>query len=71
MKNILKNKMAKAGLVLTSVAMSASAFAADYTTEITAAQTDGQTNVAAVIGAVILIAITGFGVGSMLGWFKR
>lgn len=71
MKNILKNKMAKAGLVLTSVAASGSAFAADYTTQITAAGTEGNTNVLAVIGAVIGIAILGFGVGSMLGWFKR
>jgi len=71
MKNILKNKMAKAGLVLTSVAASGSAFAADYTGQITTAQTEGSGNVTAVIAAVIGIAILGFGVGSMLGWFKR
>ncbi|WP_042149676.1 MULTISPECIES: hypothetical protein [unclassified Pseudoalteromonas] len=71
MKNILKNKMAKAGLVLTSVTASSVAFAQDYTTQITAASTEGNTNVLAVIGAVIGIAILGFGVGSMLGWFKR
>jgi len=69
--NILKNKMAKAGLVLTSVTASGAAFAQDYTTEITAAATEGNANVLAVIGAVIGIGILGFGVGSMLGWFKR
>lgn len=71
MKNILKSKLAAAGVVASSVVASGSAFAADYTTQITAAGTEGNTNVLAVIGAVIGLAILGFGVGHMLGWFKR
>ena len=49
----------------------AGAQAADYTSQITTASTDGSANVTAVIAAVIGIAILGFGVGSMMGWFKR
>jgi hypothetical protein len=50
---------------------SAAVQAADYTTQIATASTDGTGNVTAVIAAVIGIAILGFGVGSMMGWFKR
>lgn len=45
--------------------------AADYTAQITQASTDGTTNVTAVIAAVIGVAILGFGVGKMLGWFGK
>ena len=55
----------------TALLASGASFAEDYTTQITAAQTDGSTNVIAVIGAVIGIAILGFGVSSMIAWFKR
>jgi hypothetical protein len=62
----------------TAIAAGATAFvgsagfaqAADYTTQI-AAVTDGETNVTAVIAGVIGVAILGFGVGKMLGWFGR
>jgi hypothetical protein len=41
----------------TALMSSGATFAADYTTQITAAQTEGTGNVSAVIGAVIAIAI--------------
>ena len=50
---------------------SAAAQAADYTAQIGTASTDGTANVTAVIAAVIAIAILGFGVSAMMGWFKR
>jgi UDP-N-acetylmuramate-alanine ligase len=67
-----KNAKSKAALALSLVAGSSFVTqAADYTTQITAAGTDGTTNVTAVIAAVIGIAILGFGVASMLGWFRK
>ena len=44
--------------------------AADYTTEINAAGTEGSANVTAVIAAVFGLAILGFGVHAVLGWMK-
>ena len=55
----------------TSFLASSATFAADYTTEISTASTDGTGNVTAVIAAVIAIGILGFGVSAMMGWFKR
>lgn len=55
----------------TALMASGATFAADYTTEITAATTEGSANVTAVILGVITLGIIGFGVGSMLGWFGR
>lgn len=66
-----KNVKSKTAAALVLLAASGASFAEDYTTQITAAQTDGSTNVIAVIGAVIGIAILGFGVSSMIAWFKR
>lgn len=71
----LLNKISNKKVVLVSAAtailVNSVAYAADYTTEIAAASTEGTTNVTAVIVGVIGVAILGFGVGSMLGWFKR
>jgi hypothetical protein len=72
LKEFLTSKKAKVAAGLTAVAGSSlTAQAADYTTQITQASTDGTANVTATIGAVIAIAILGFGVGRMLGWFGR
>lgn len=54
----------------TALMASGATFAADYTTEITAASTEGSANVTAVIGAVIGIAILGFSVKAMVSWFQ-
>jgi hypothetical protein len=67
-----KNAKSKAALALSLVAGSSFVTqAADYTTLITTAGSDGTANVTAVIAAVIGIAIIGFGVGAMLGWFRK
>ena len=50
---------------------SAAVQAADYTAQIGTAVTEGSGNVTAVIAGVIGVAILGFGVGKMLGWFGR
>lgn len=57
----------------TTAIMGSSGFvqAADYTAQIGTAVTEGNGNVTAVIAGVIGIAILGFGVGKMLGWFGR
>jgi hypothetical protein len=69
------NKISNKKVVLVSAAtallINFTAVAADYTTEISAASTEGTTNVTAVIVGVIGIAILGFGVSSMISWFKR
>jgi len=69
MKN--SNKFLKTALVSSALVGSFSAFAADYTTEITSASSEATGNSTAVITAVIAIAVIGFGVGSLLGWFKK
>lgn len=47
------------------------ASAADYSTQITAAQTEGESNVGAATLAVIGIAIVGFGVTAIVSWMRR
>ena len=72
MKNFLMSRKARLGAAVTAVVGSSTAAqAADYTTQIATATTDGTGNVTAVIAGVIGIAILGFGVGKMLGWFGR
>jgi hypothetical protein len=68
----MKFKNAKSVTAL-SVALltTTSTIAADYTTQIATANTDGSANVTAVIAAVIGIAILGFGVKAMMNWFTK
>jgi len=66
-----KNKSKVLAAAGSALMISGGAFAADYTSQISTASTDGSANVTAVIAAVIGIAILGFGVGSMMGWFKK
>jgi len=47
------------------------AFAEDFTTLITDAQTDGTGNQKAVIAAVIAIAVISFGAGAFLVWLRK
>ena len=71
MKNFLMSRKARLTAAVTALAASSTAVqAADYTTQIGTAVTDGTGNVGATIAGVITIAILGFGVGKMLGWFK-
>jgi hypothetical protein len=70
--NLLRNTKVKMTAGATAVfGSSFVAQAEDYTAQITTASTDGNANMLAVIGAVIALAIIGFGVGRMLGWFGR
>ncbi|WP_024612135.1 hypothetical protein [Pseudoalteromonas sp. TB64] len=62
-KNILVSKRAKAGLLLSSVIASGSAFAVDHTAAIEAAVADGTTNYTAIITGVIVVAAVGFAIG--------
>jgi len=72
MKKFIMNKKNQLVAVVTLAATSSGAVtAADYTADIATAVTDGTGNVTAVIAGVIAIAILGFGVGKMLGWFNR
>lgn len=78
MKKLLVNKTRKLRTSIKASAVAAVGFgvslgahAEDYSTLITAADTDAQGNVTLVIGAVIGLAILGFGVGHMLGWFRK
>ncbi len=72
MKNFLMSRKARLTAAATAgLATPFGAFAADQTVAIGAAVTEGTANVTAVIAGVIAIAILGFGVGKMLGWFGR
>lgn len=68
-----KAKKASTAIAVGGTALIAShgAMAVDYTAQIGAAVTEGTTNVTAVIAGCIGLAILGYGVGSMLGWFGR
>jgi hypothetical protein len=68
----IKMKLTNKLLLASSVfALSVSSQAADLTTQIATASTEGTGNVTAVIAAVIAIAILGFGVNAVLGWFRK
>lgn len=72
MKNFLKSRKARLTAATTALLGSSTMVqAADYTADIATAVTDGTGNVTAVIAGVIAVAILGFGVGKMLGWFGR
>jgi hypothetical protein len=66
-----KNLKSKTAVALSLLAASGASFAEDHTALITTASTEGSTNVLAVIGGVIGIAILGFGVSAMISWFRR
>ena len=70
-KNILASKRAKAGLLLSSVLASGSSFAADYTTEIGTAVSDGTTNYGAVVAGVITVAAVGFAIGMIVSKLNK
>ncbi|MEM5546326.1 hypothetical protein [Pseudoalteromonas fuliginea] len=70
-KNILLSKRAKAGLLLSSIVASGSSFAADYTTEIGTAVSDGTTNYGAVIAGVITVAAIGFAIGMIVSKLNK
>lgn len=67
----IKNRVAKVGVVLGSVVASGAAMAGDYTTEIAQAQTEAVANQSAVIGAVIMVAVVGFGAAAIVAWMRR
>lgn len=72
MKSFLMSRKARlAAAVVAASATPFGAFAADQTALIATAVTEGSANVTAVIAGVIGIAILGFGVGKMLGWFGK
>ena len=61
----------KLAVIGSTVLASVGANAADLTTQIGTASTEGTGNVTAVIAAVIGIAILGFGVNAVLSWFRK
>lgn len=71
MNKLMSWKGKTVAVVVGVLGTSVVAQAADYSAQIGTAATDGTSNVTAVIAAVIGVAILGFGVGSMMGWFKR
>ena len=71
MNTFLKTRKSLISVATASLFVSVSSFAADHTAEITAAATEGSANVTAVIGAIIGIAILGFGINALLSWFKN
>ncbi|MBD0410233.1 hypothetical protein [Pseudoalteromonas distincta] len=71
LKNILATKRAKAGLLVTSVIGSTSAFAADHSEAINAAVTDGTTNYTAIITGVITVAAIGFAIGMIVSKLRN
>jgi hypothetical protein len=71
MNKIMSWKGKTVAAVAALAGSSAAVQAEDYTAQIATAATDGNANMLAVIGAVIALAIIGFGVGRMLGWFGR
>ena len=70
-KKLMANgKKVVAGAGLTVVGFAAQA-APDLTADIASAQTVSEGNVTAAVGAVIAVALLGFGVGAVVGWFRR
>ena len=68
----LKSRKTQAAAVVTAgLATPFGAFAADQTVAIGTAVTEGTGNVSAVIAGVISIAILGFGINKLLGWFTK
>lgn len=70
-KNILATKKAKAGLLLSSIAASSSAFAVDHSEAINTAVTDGSANYTLIITGVITVAAAGFCVGMIVSWLRK
>ncbi|MDN3377955.1 MULTISPECIES: hypothetical protein [unclassified Pseudoalteromonas] len=71
MKKLLKSKTAKLAAFGTAVMGSASAFAVDHSTAITAAVDDGSANYTLIITGVITVAAAGFCVGMIVSWLRK
>jgi hypothetical protein len=69
--NEAKSLLKKLGVVGVAIGAPASAFAADYSTVITAAQTDATANQSLVMGAVIAVAVISFGAAAFLMWLRK
>jgi len=68
----MKSRTAKKIGAGVSVALASGAtFAADWTDEINTANAEAVSNSTLVISACIGLAILGFGVGHMMGWFGK
>ncbi|GLT14044.1 hypothetical protein [Vibrio algivorus] len=66
-----KNIALKTGAVVSSIAASSTAFAADYATDINAAVTDSSANYTLVVAGVISVAAIGFGAGLLIRWLNK
>ncbi len=69
--NTVKTKIVTLGSVIGATLVTSTVNAADYTSQITAAQGDATTNVTAVIAAVISVAAAGFCAGIFISWLKK
>jgi len=67
----LQTNAKRAAVLAAALGTSVAANAADYTSQITAAAGEANTNQTAVITAVIALAVLSFGVGSLLSWLGR
>lgn len=70
-RNALKQFGSKLAIGGGALGASSTAFAADYTTLITQAQTDATGNQSMVIVAVISVAVLSFGAGALLIWLRK
>lgn len=71
MKKSKSGLWSKAGVALAAAGTSLQAFAVDHSAAITAAQTDGTSNVTAAVTAVIAIAAVVLGVGIVMRLLSR
>jgi len=67
----LKTNLKRGAVALVAAGSSVAVNAADYTTQIGAAGTEANTNQAAVMGAVIALAVIGFGVTALVSWMRK
>jgi len=70
-KKFLVSKKAKAGLLLSSIIASSSAFAVDHSESINQAVTDGSSNYTLIITGVITVSAAGFCVGMIVSWLRK
>lgn len=70
-KNFLVSRKAKAGLLLSSIAASSSAFAVDHSEAINGAVADGSANYTLIITGIITVSAAGFCVGMIVSWLRK
>ena len=67
----LKTNLKRGLVAVVAAGSSVAANAADYSTQISAAGTEANANQALVMGAVIALAVIGFGVTALVSWMRK